>query len=171
MIFLYNYNAGDDMIVDITRLRSGIDKIINFSFTYDFSEEELKKMEINKLDDLKVEGYVKLDALKEVCVNIDITGTMIIPCAITLKPVNYPFKINVEGEVSELESEFDEKIKKSQNTLDIFPIIWENILMEVPMRVVSEDAENYEASGEGWQFTTKDCERENSELSKLKDLL
>lgn len=159
------------MIVDITRLRSGIDNIVTFDFTYQFNEEELKKFDIKELNDLHVTGSVTLDALKEVYLNIDVTGTMIIPCAITLKPVNYPFSVTIYGNLEELENEFGENIKKNQNTLDIFPIIWENILMEVPMRVVSEEAKNYEVSGDGWSFTTKSCEKENSELSKLKDLL
>jgi len=159
------------MNIDITRLRSGIDRIINFSFDYNFSDDELKKMEVNKINDLKITGNVTLDALKEINIYIEISGVMIIPCAVTLKPVDYPFNITVDGSLEELENEFDENIKKNQNTLDIFPIIWENILMEVPMRVVSEDAGDYEISGDGWKFTTKDCENENSELSKLKDLL
>lgn len=157
------------MNIDITRLRSGIDKIINVSETYEFSNEELKVLEISSLDDLKVTGTISLDALHEVNLELCISGTMIIPCAITLKPVKYPFKIDVNGSLEELE--FDKNVKKNQNMLDIFPIIWENVLMEVPMRVVSKDSENYEISGDGWSFTTADCNHENLELSKLRDLL
>ena len=64
-----------------------------------------------------------------------------------------------------------EKYINSKNSLDILPIIWENILMEIPMRVVSEDAEDVALSGDGWKFITGEEKTENSELSKLKDLL
>ena len=43
--------------------------------------------------------------------------------------------------------------------------------MEIPMRVVSEGAEEVKLSGDGWRLVTDDEKEENSELSKLKDLL
>lgn len=159
------------MIIDITRLRSGIDKEVLVDLNYNFSQEQLKKLDISSLDDLNVTGKITLDALKEIYLEFTITGTMVIPCAITLKPVEYPFEVFIDGNLDEVQVDFEKNIKKNQNTLDIFPIIWENILMEVPMRVVSEDADDYEVSGDGWSYTTSDCEKGNSELSKLKDLL
>ena len=131
------------MDIDITRLRSNIVSQIDIDETYQFSKEELEILEIDYLDDLKVMGTISLDALKEVFLDLTITGTMIIPCAITLKPVNYPFEINISGTLEEIDGNLEKKCQKSQNILDIFPIIWENVLMEVPMRVLSEDAYNY----------------------------
>ena len=96
---------------------------------------------------------------------------MIIPCALTLKPVEYPFSIKIEGDLEEIAEENPEKYINSKNSLDILPIIWENILMEIPMRVVSEDAEDITLSGDGWKFITGEEKTENSELSKLKELL
>ena len=43
--------------------------------------------------------------------------------------------------------------------------------MEIPMRVVSEDADDVTLSGDGWKFIIGEEKKENSELSKLKDLL
>ena len=70
------------MDIDITRLRSGIVSKIEVNETYKFNEEELKTLEITALDDLKIEGNISLDALKEVYLDLVITGTMIIPCAV-----------------------------------------------------------------------------------------
>ncbi len=159
------------MDIDITRLRSGIVSNIDIDETYKFNEEELKTLEISSLDDLKIEGSISLDALKDVYLDLTITGTMVIPCAVTLKPVNYPFNINIEGTIEEIDGNLEKKCQKSQNILDIFPIIWENVLMEVPMRVLSEDAYNYKIAGDGWSFNNDDQTEGNSELSKLKDLL
>ena len=73
--------------------------------------------------------------------DLEVKGTMIIPCAITLKPTKIPYNIEINGTLNELLDEIDEKFT---NILDIFPIIWENILMEIPMRVVSPDLEDIE---------------------------
>ena len=54
------------MEIDITRLRSGIVSNIDIDETYKFNEEELKTLEISSFDDLKIEGTISLDALKEV---------------------------------------------------------------------------------------------------------
>ena len=45
--------------------------------------------------------------------------------------------------------------------------------MEIPMKVVSEDAANYKIEGNGWKLITEDDVHEeiNPELAKLKDLL
>ena len=159
------------MDIDITRLRSGIVSNIEVNKTHKFSEEELKTLEISALDDLKITGTISLDAMDEVYLDLDLVGTMIIPCALTLKPVEYPFNINISGTIEEIAVDLEKNCQKSQNILDIFPIIWENVLMEVPMRVVAEDAKDYKASGDGWNFNNDDSDEGNSELSKLKDLL
>ena len=77
----------------------------------------------------------------------------------------------LERLLEEILEETPEITINCQTRLDILPIIWENILMEIPMRVVSEDAEDVELSGDGWRLITDDEKKENSELSKLKDLL
>ena len=61
--------------------------------------------------------------------------------------------------------------KNLENTIDILPIIWENILMEIPMRVVNEDIHDATLKGEGWSFVTEEQPSINPELQKLKDLL
>ncbi len=159
------------MTIDLTRLRSGIDKEVVVEESYSFSEEELKGTGVTSLDDVQIEGTITLNAMHELYLNLEVNGTMIIPCAITLKPVEYPFSILLEGTLEEILDEIPEKDTNSQNSLDILPIIWENILMEIPMRVVSEDAHEVQLSGDGWRLITDDEEKENSELSKLKDLL
>ncbi len=159
------------MIIDLTRLRSGIDHEVVVDETYSFSKEELEHTDVTSIDDVQIEGTITLDAIGELYLDLDVQGTMIIPCAITLKPVPYPFSFTLEGTLSELLDEITEKETNSQNSLDILPIIWENILMEIPMRVVSEDAHDVPLSGDGWRLITDEDEEENSELSKLKDLL
>ena len=106
-------------------------------------------------------------------ISMEVTGTMILPCAVTLKPVEYPFQLKIEGNLEQILQEIDENAKKIENSIDILPIIWENILMEIPMRVVSKEAEEVHLEGDGWKLVTdKDSVKEtNPALAKLKDLL
>ncbi len=141
------------MNIDLTRLRNKIDSILDIDLTYSFSEDELKNTDIKKLDNVSIKGYIKRNSLDEYEININIIGTMVLECAITLKDVNYDFNIEIDDSLDRLLEENDKKI---QNTIDIFPIIWENILLEVPMKVVSEDASLEKTEGDGWKLITED---------------
>ncbi len=157
------------MNIDLTRLFSRIDKEVSVDEIYSFTE--LEGTGVTSIDNVSIKGYIKLNALSEPYLNLDIEGVMVIPCAITLKPVEYPFSIKIEGDLEEIADDNPEKYINSKNSLDILPIIWENILMEIPMRVVSEGADDVALEGDGWKFITGNEKVENSELSKLKDLL
>ena len=141
------------MNIDLTRLRNKIDSILDIDLIYSFSEDELKNTDIKKLDNVSIKGYIKRNSLDEYEININIIGTMVLECAITLKDVNYDFNIEIDDSLDRLLEENDKKI---QNTIDIFPIIWENILLEVPMKVVSEDASLEKTEGDGWKLITED---------------
>lgn len=159
------------MIIDLTRLRSGIDKEILVNETYSFTKEQLEGTDVTSIDDVRITGTITINAINSIVLSLDIVGVMIIPCAITLKLVEYPFSLLIDGDLEELCDEINEKEINSQNRLDILPIIWENILLEIPMRIVSDGAENITLSGDGWKLINEDNGNENSELSKLKDLL
>ena len=96
---------------------------------------------------------------------------MVLPCSISLKPVNYDFNVKIEGNLTEMLAEFTENLKNNQKTIDIFPIIWENILMEIPIRIVSDDISDVKTKGEGWELITDEESPVNPNLAKLKDLL
>ena len=96
---------------------------------------------------------------------------MVLPCAITLEPVNYPFSVKISGNLEEMLEEINENSKKIENSIDIFPIIWENILMEIPMKVVSEKAKDIKLEGDGWRLITDEKREEiNPEFAKLNQL-
>ena len=151
------------MIFDLLELKNNIVDKIDVDISYSFTKEQLEGTEIRKLDDVKINGYINKNLLSEYELNLTINGEMILPCAITLKDVVYPFSIEINGEINKIIEEFNDFSKKIENSIDIFPIIWENILMEIPMKVVSEDA---------WKLITEDDDHEeiNPELAKLKDL-
>ena len=96
---------------------------------------------------------------------------MVLPSSLTLEPTDYKFSIKIEGNIDELLKEINETLKKNQNTIDILPIIWENILMEIPIRVVGDKNQNLQMEGDGWKLITEEEKKLNPELQKLKDLL
>ena len=158
------------MNIDIVRLNNDIDKNILIDTTYSFSKEEMEGTDLLKLDDVKIVGELHKNVLGNIVLSVDVSGVMVLPCAITLKPVDYPFSLVIDDEIEKLYENIEEKSTNLQNTIDILPIIWENILMEIPMRVVSPDAEDIKLSGDGWKLVT-DEDNKNNPLSELMDML
>lgn len=155
------------MIIDLTNLRSGLEKEIQIDTSYSFSEEELKDSEIISLNDVSIKGNITYKyGIYEIL--LDIAGEMILPCSISLKPVKVPFSSHIEGNLEEI---LQESLQKLENSLDILPIIWENILMEIPLKVVSDDLSDVKTSGDGWKLITEEEEKINPELEKLRELL
>lgn len=160
------------MNFDIIRLNNNIVKSIPVDLTYSFTREELDGTDLISLDDVKVTGEIFKNSLGNIELYLNVVGVMVLPCAITLKPVSYPFDIEISGEYDEIMQEMGEISTNFKNTIDIFPIIWENILMEIPMRVVSDDVSESDLnkSGEGWSFTSKD-DNKHSPLSELMEMI
>ena len=159
------------MNIDITRLKSGIDSQVEIDMLYSFDKEMLKKTDIISLDNISVKGYITSNSIDDYDLDVNVDGIMVLPSSLTLEPTDYKFSIKIEGNIDELLKEINETLKKNQNTIDILPIIWENILMEIPIRVVGEKNQNLQMEGDGWKFITEEEKKLNPELQKLKDLL
>lgn len=144
------------MIIDLSKLYYSNVYKIEIDDSVKIDEEYLKNTDIRKISPVKVNGFIS-DNEEELMLNINISGTMILPCARTLKDVSYPFSIDIEEEITENN---DNSLKIVQNKLDIFPIIWQNILVDVPLRVLSPDSDNEILSGDGWKVITEDEEKE-----------
>lgn len=156
------------MNIDLTRLRSGVDKKVVIDLDYSFDKEILGN-DIKSLDNIKISGEITRNSMDDYILNVNIKGTAILACSITLKDVPYEIDINLNDSLVNLFKEVGIDVQNVENTIDIFPIIWENILMEIPTYVVSPDASSTELEGDGWTLN-KSKKQENSELSKLKDL-
>ena len=156
------------MNIDLTRLRSGIDKKISIDINYSFDKETLGN-DIKSLDDVKIVGEIIRNSMDDYILNVNIKGTVILSCAITLQDVPYDINIEINDSIINLFKEIGINIENISNTIDIFPIIWENILIEIPTYVVSSGSSSIQLEGDGWTLN-KSKKQENSELSKLKDL-
>lgn len=154
------------MIIDITKLKSSIVDEIELD---EKIELDLSSTEIIELKDARIKGSISRDDISYY-INAVISGVMVLPCSITLKPVDVPFSTEISGNIEEMLEETEENVKKSEFTIDILPIIWENILMEIPMKVVSDDISDAKLEGDGWKVIEEDEPSLNPELQKLKDL-
>lgn len=140
------------MNIDITRLRSNFDKSVTINEEVNDISTGLDGTDIKKIKNLKINGYIDRDVLDEEHIYLKIEGTLILECAITLKEVEYPVSIEIDDNYIDLMSEIGENVKNITNSLDIWPIVWHNVLLVVPMRVVSPGAEAEVLKGEGWEF-------------------
>lgn len=159
------------MDFDLTRLKNKIDNEIEINHTYEIKEEMITGTDLMEPFKIILKGKITRDVLEGFLLDVEVSGTMTLPCSITLKPVSVPFHIHIDGNLDELMEEIDENHKKIENSIDILPIIWENILMEIPMKVTSPDAYSEVSEGEGWKFVTDEMDMKNPALEKLKDLL
>ena len=160
------------MNYDLVRLNNNIVRSIPISAIYSFNKEEMSGTDLISLNDVLIEGELFKNSLGNIELDCNVKGVMVLPCAITLKPVNYPFDIHISGELDELCENLEENNKNFRNSIDILPIIWENILMEIPSRVVSDDIKDSDINlkGDGWSFTTSE-EKNQSPLSELMDMI
>ena len=160
------------MIIDITKLKNQNVFSIEIDEKLEISEELLEKTNIIELSNVTVKGSISEIGDNDYELNVNVEGDMILPDSITLERTNYHFNTEIAGNIDELLEEIGETSKKTEFTIDIFPIIWENILMEIPIRIVNEKNKNIKLEGDGWKLIDKYEETStNPELEKLKDLL
>ena len=131
--------------------------------------------QINDLKDIIVSGTGDLDLKdKRLYVDLNIKGTMILPCAVTLEDVDYPFEINsTEVFAFEKPDPLEDVHEVKKDIVNLTPVVFENIMLEVPMRVVKDDA-NIKSEGKGWKILDSSTSEKNEEyidprLAKLKD--
>lgn len=110
-----------------------------------------KNMDIRDIKNVHVNGNIRINDLDEIEVDLSVTGEFILPCAITLEDVTYEFNTNVEENLGNFNDFYD----KRQNALDILSLLWENIVSEVPIRVVKEGVSLTNTHGDGWELVSE----------------
>ena len=157
---------------DINELKSGSKEILQIDEDFTFTDDMLKTTSIKRLENIHAKGTIS--RIENTTYNLDlhITGNMVLSCARSLEDVDNTLNIFINKVISEENlEESEEKPLILQNSLDIFSIVWENIVLEVPLRVIKEDA-TYITQGEGWSLTDEDnFKSSNSPFSELKVML
>ncbi len=131
--------------------------------------ESVKKRnpEIRDITPVRVTGSCTIGAKKLTC-RFRLEGTMILPCSRTWEDVKFPFSIESDEQFS-----WDETVLATDDeihpvvgeTIDPTPVFEELVLLEVPLQVFSEYADNMQqVEGKGWSYTTD--EEYNARLQK-----
>lgn len=136
--------------------------------TVSFGEDYIKKTPIQKLDDVKVTGRVYYSVSNEVVLEAKVEGTMVLLDSMDLEPIDYPINIEISEVLSE---DDDEKDQNKLKTLDIMDILWQNIVLEVPISVRKDPDKKYHLEGEGWELVDEESKKVDPRLAPLLELL
>lgn len=129
------------MKIDLRKLYSLASVDVDGTIT--FPEEKLKSAGIIRLEDVSVHGKAIINYEDEIELDLDLSGKMYLPCAISLEEVEVPFTTKIEEIIGEnnINNNF---------YLDLSDILWENIVLEIPIKVVKEGVQLETSSGKGW---------------------
>ena len=129
------------MRIDLRKLYSLASVDVDGTIT--FPEERLKSAGIIRLEDVSVHGKAIINYEDEIELDLDLSGKMYLPCAISLEEVEVPFATKIEEIIGEnnINNNF---------YLDLSDILWENIVLEIPIKVVKEGVQLETSSGKGW---------------------
>ena len=105
------------------------DKIL-IDETISYPKEYLENTDIISLDNVKVQGSIYVDYEKNNVIELNVEGTMILTDAITTDPVPYDFTIEIA-----------ENLENSLKTLDLIEFLWHYIVLEIPIRYSTSDAQ------------------------------
>ena len=114
----------------------------------DLSKVDYRKLNIRKINRMHVKGLVKVNYEDNIELDLDIDGEVVMPCAITLEDVLVQINTHIEEEILE-------NTLKDDFYLDLLDILWENVILEVPIRVTKEGAKLESQKGNGWEIVSE----------------
>ncbi len=153
------------MFIDLAKVD---EKGIVIDDTISFGEEFIKNTPIQKLDNVKVKGKAYYSVTNEIVFDCKVNGNMVLLDSMDLEPIDYPFDIEISEVLSEND---DEKDQNKLKTLDIIDILWQNIVLEVPISIRKNPDKKYEMSGEGWELVDEERKKLDPRLAPLLELL
>lgn len=101
--------------------------------------------EVKEINDCVVKGRALINYENNIELNLNVSGNFIIPCQISFEDVIVPFNTTFETEI-------DENTLNNDFYLDLSDILWENIILEIPIKVVKEGVKITNLQGEGWEL-------------------
>ncbi len=140
--------------------------------------KEARGLGLIDLKDVRIKGIGNYDKeTSRTRLTFKLTGVMVVPCAITLEPVDYHFDIDYDDRFSfnEEDKNLDLDIAKG-GVIDIISLVYELIVVSIPLKVIKKGAKYPESKG-NWQVMSEDdlANRRKSDdeidprLAKLKD--
>ena len=143
----------------------------SIDFNYDLVKDEDLDKRILDFKDMQAYGRVYLNSNQDAILECRVKGSLVLADAISLEEVLYPIDINIEENIDELGENYESYEQKSENILDLKQILWQNIVLEVPISYTQTKSQSLK--GEGWEFFREDNKQDEIDprLKKLEDLL
>ena len=145
------------------------DKGIILDQVIEFEEKYYENTIIKGLENVHVKGRIYYSTTKVVLFEGSMEGNMIINDSNTNELVSYPFS----SEISEIlleDTNLDENLRTNdKNSLDLKEILWQNIVLEVPLTYSKEEKPSA-TKGEGWELKSEE-DVVDPRLQIFKDLL
>lgn len=116
------------------------DESFDFEFTINLHERIENIDDIIDISLVHINGMGKHVSGDRYKFNLNISTILILEDAVTLNPLDFPIELDVI-EIFDVKEEYeDEDIRIiEKNTIDLTDIIWENILLQKPMRVTKSN--------------------------------
>ena len=135
-------------MIDLTKLYSGATDELSFDGKYNIPKEVITDSRVKELKDVVISNSIIKKIEDDFEISLNITGKMKISDSITLEDVWYPFEI-------EIDEKLDEFVENDKKHLDIIAFLWQNIVLEVPLRyTIVSDYEKYQ--GNGWKLVSEE---------------
>ncbi|HIS38764.1 MAG TPA: hypothetical protein IAB45_04545 [Candidatus Onthousia faecavium] len=148
--------------MDLKNLLEGKVSQLEIEQEFIIPEDLYKNTSILALDKVKVKGSLTYPTDDNLFLDIAVSSVMTLEDSVDLRSVKYPFTFNLAENVYE-------KLENEQFTLDIIAILWENIVLEIPIRY-SEVTDYKNLTGDGWKVISED-EQVNNTNNPFKELL
>ena len=148
--------------MDLKNLLEGKVSQLEIEQEFIIPEDLYKNTSILALDKVKVKGSLTYPTVDNLFLDIAVSSVMTLEDSVDLRSVKYPFTFNLAENVYE-------KLENDQFTLDIIAILWENIVLEIPIRY-SEVTDYKNLTGDGWKVISED-EQVNNTNNPFKELL
>lgn len=152
------------MELDITLLNRGIKNTIEINNNIFISTEKYQHTDIKELKNLKLCGSVNRTSSDTITLKAELSGIMVLEDSISLELIDYNFSSQIDEKLEEINSNLE-------NVLDITDILWQNIILEVPLKLsMVKDFNKYQ--GDGWKLVDEDSIKStNNPFSELRDIM
>jgi len=136
----YNFNRLGVKIMKwtIAQLRKKIHQDPTFEATVDLADYMPKDEDLIAVAPTTVKGTIDIEDDTFFHFDLEVKTTLTIACARSLEPVEYPIEVEVRETFTE--DEDDEYRQIDGLSIDLYPIVWSNIYLEKPMRVLHPKA-------------------------------
>ena len=155
------------MIIDLSKIHNFGLEINN---SVDISDNIYKSANIIDLKNVHIEGTINYDYDNNLIFNLQCTGIFILQDAINLEPIEYPFTCAITDEITNISEYCGDFYEKSKNILDISEVLWENIVLEIPISVSKANSDDLSLRGDGWELKSESGKEIDPRLAKLKEL-